>query len=83
MKPHQVMRVIPVAFSMYHAQMLQKVKLFLDEGFLLIRPKFEKLIISLQSATAREYSLDKSGKTTQFHDVLDSLRLSTQLYDLA
>ena len=83
MKPHQVMRVIPVAFSMYHAQMLQKVKLLLDEGYLLIHPRFQKLIISLQSATAREYHLDKTGKTTQYHDILDSLRLSTQLYDLA
>jgi hypothetical protein len=76
------MKVIPVAFSIYHAEMLQKVKLFLDQGFLLIHPKFQKLIISLQSATAREYHLDKSGKTTQFDDVLDSLRLSTQLYNL-
>jgi hypothetical protein len=83
MKPHQVMKVVPVAFSMYHAEMLQRVKVLLDEGYLLIHPKFQKLIISLQSATAREYHLDKTGKTTQYHDILDSLRLSCQLYELA
>jgi hypothetical protein len=36
--------------------------------------KFEKLIISLRTAQAKEYSLDK--EQTSYDDLLDGLRLS-------
>jgi hypothetical protein len=55
--------------------------MLIDEGLIAISPRFEKLITSLRTAVATEYKLDKSGKTTQHHDILDAFRLAVQLYD--
>jgi hypothetical protein len=79
--PSSEMRIIPVPFSINHAKMLQHLKLLIDEGFIAIHPRFEKLITSLRTAVATEYKLDKSGKTTQHHDIFDAFRLAVQLYD--
>jgi hypothetical protein len=46
--------------------------MLIDEGLIAISPKFDKLIIALRTAVATEYKLDKSGKTTQHHDILDA-----------
>jgi hypothetical protein len=79
--PSSEMRIIPVPFSINHAKMLQHLKLLIDEGFIAIHPRFEKLITSLRTAVATEYKLDKSGKTTQHRDIFDAFRLAVQLYD--
>jgi hypothetical protein len=75
---HSLMRIVPVAFSKYHAQMLQFTKSLLDENLILIDKRFDKLLISLRTATAKEYSLSK--KDTSYHDILDGFRLSLQAY---
>ena len=41
--------------------------------------RFAKLIISLRTAVADEYKLDK--EETPYHDILDAFRLSLQFYD--
>ena len=46
----------------------------------LIPEKYEKLIISLRTTQAKEYSLDK--EQTSYDDLLDALRLSLKGYDI-
>jgi hypothetical protein len=46
----------------------------LNKEYLAIPEKYEKLIISLRTAQANEYSLDK--EQTSYDDLLDALRLS-------
>jgi hypothetical protein len=74
-----IMRIVPVPFSNNHAQMLQHTKSLLDENLISIDKRFDKLLISLRTATAKEYSLLKEGHTS-YHDVLDAFRLSLQAY---
>jgi hypothetical protein len=45
-----------------------------------IPDKYEKLIISLRTAQAKEYSLDK--EQTSYDDLIDTLRLSLKGYDV-
>jgi hypothetical protein len=46
----------------------------LNKEYLAIPEKYEKVIISLRTAQANEYSLDK--EQTSYDDLLDALRLS-------
>src|SRR5215203_4601445 len=72
--------VVPVSFNAEGRKMLIVTKWMLDTGWLAIHPKFEKLLASLRTATAREGVLDK-GQTAH-DDVLDALRLSLRFYNL-
>jgi hypothetical protein len=78
------MFVVPVPFSVEGAKMLQHTKWLLDErdedgsSLIAIHPSFDKLLISLRTAVANEYRLDKTE--TSFNDLLDSLRLSLTFY---
>jgi hypothetical protein len=72
--------IIAVNFGTEHTQMLSHLYLMVNEGYLAISPKFEKLIISLRTAQANEYSLDK--KQTSYDDILDALRLSLKGYNI-
>jgi hypothetical protein len=54
--------------------------LIVNEGLLVIPGKYQKLIISLRTAQAKEYSLDK--EQTSYDDLLDGLRLSLKGYDI-
>jgi hypothetical protein len=54
--------------------------LIVNEGLLVIAGKYQKLIISLRTAQAKEYSLDK--EQTSYDDLLDGLRLSLKGYDI-
>jgi hypothetical protein len=51
-----------------------------NEGYLAVPDKFEKLIISLRTTYAKEYSLDK--EQTSYNDSLDALRLSLKGYNI-
>jgi hypothetical protein len=51
-----------------------------NEGYLANSPKFEKLILTLRTAQAKEYTLDKQA--TSYDDLLDALRLSLKGYEL-
>jgi hypothetical protein len=78
--PALYMKVIPVAFSINGAKMLQNTKSLLEDkdNLLLIDKRFDKLLTSLRTAVANEYKLDK--EQTSYHDILDAMRLSLQLY---
>jgi hypothetical protein len=52
----------------------------INKGYLAIHPKYDKLIISLRTAYAKEYSLDKDQ--TSYNDSLDALRLSLKGYQI-
>jgi hypothetical protein len=74
------MLVVPVPFSVEGRKMLQHAKYLSEdpEGLVAIHPKFQKLLVSLRTAIATEYKLDKSQ--TSFNDLLDAFMLSLQFY---
>ena len=74
-----IMKVLPVNFSTEHKQMLAHLHMLLKE-YLAIPKKYDKLIISLRTAYANEYCLDK--KQTSYSDSLDALRLSCKMYPI-
>jgi hypothetical protein len=77
---HRLIRVIPVAFSTQHKSMLSNVKSFMDDdrGLVQIHPSMIKLIDSLKSATAKEYSLLKEEMIHS--DIFDSFRLALSYF---
>lgn len=60
--------------------MLPHLYLMINEGLLAIPEEYEKLIISLRTAQAKEYSLDK--EQTSYDDLLDGLKLSLKGYNI-
>jgi hypothetical protein len=79
--PANYMKVIPVPFSTQGAKMLQHTKSLLEDkdNLVVIDKRFDKLLTALRTAYANEYKLDK--EQTSYHDILDALRLSLQLYE--
>ena len=70
--------VHPINFGTMHKMLLEHLKAILDDEVIRINPRFEKLITSLRSAVADEYSLDKTaGSGSEFTHVLDALRMAT------
>jgi hypothetical protein len=59
-----------------HKTILSHLHIMVSKGYLAIPPtkEYDKLIISLRTAQARAYSLDKDQ--TSYDDLLDALRLS-------
>jgi hypothetical protein len=76
----EIMEILPTNFGTEHKQMLSHLYLMVNEGYLAIPNKYEKLIISLRIPQAKEYSLDKEN--TSYDDLLDALRLSLKGYDI-
>ncbi len=74
------MEIIPVNFSTDHKNMLSHLYMMVNKGYLAIPEKYDKLIISLRTAYANEYTLDK--KQTSYSDSLDALRLSLNGYNI-
>ena len=74
------MKVIPVNFSTEHKNMLSHLHLMINKEYLAIPEKFDKLIVSLRTAYAKEYSLDK--EQTSYDDMIDALRLSLKGYNI-
>jgi hypothetical protein len=54
--------------------------MMIDREYLAVPEQYEKLIISLRTAQAKEYSLDKEH--TSYDDLLDALRLSLKGYNV-
>jgi hypothetical protein len=78
---YQWMKVEPIPFQTTHKQMLYHSKFILENKYLHVHPKFEKLLTSLRTAIATEGILDKQH--TSFNDILDSFRLVLWLYKVA
>jgi hypothetical protein len=72
------MDVLPVSFNSEHTEMLLHTKLLLDRERLAIHPRFNKLLVALRTAVARDGILDK--QTTAHDDLFDSLRLSLKYF---
>jgi hypothetical protein len=74
------MFVVPIAFNREHKSMLSHAKQMMeyDNGRVAINPRFSKLITSLRTAVADEWSLDKDA--TSHDDLFDSFRLSLQFW---
>jgi len=68
------MKILPVNFGVEYKKMLLYLHLFISKDYLCIPKRFDKLILSLRTAYAREFSLDK--EQTSYSDSLDALRLS-------
>jgi hypothetical protein len=76
----ETMKVLPVNFGTEHKQMLSHLAMVLSKEYLAIPKEFDKLIISLRTAYANEYSLDK--EQTSYSDSLDALRLACKMYKM-
>ena len=75
-----LMEILPVNFGTEHKQMLSHLYLMVNKEYLAIPAKYDKLIVSLRTAQAKEYSLDK--EQTSYDDLLDGLRLSLRGYNI-
>ena len=69
-------RIIPVNFVTEHKGLFQHLYSLISSEYLCIPEEHEKVIISLKSAVANEYSLDKSQSS--YNDTLDALRLAVK-----
>ena len=74
------MKILPVNFQTDHKQTLSHLHLMITKNYLAIPAKYDKLIISLRTAWARELSLD--NYQTSYNDLLDALRLSLKGYQI-
>lgn len=74
------MKVLPVNFMTEHKGMLSHLHMLVHKEYLAIAEDHDKLIISLRTAIANEYSLDK--EQTSYDDLLDALRLSLKGYKM-
>ena len=76
----ELMKIIPVNFQLNIRAMLSHLHVMINKNGLAIPKQHEKLITSLRTAYAREYSLDK--EPTSYNDSLDALRLSLKGYQI-
>jgi len=76
----EIMKICPVNFTTEHKQMLSHLHVMVNKNYLAIPEKYDKLITSLRTAYATEYSLDK--EQTSYSDSLDALRLSLKGYNI-
>ena len=58
--------------------MLSHLHMLINKEYLAIPKEHDKLIISLRTAYAKEYSLEK--QQTSYSDSLDALRLACKMY---
>ena len=75
-----LLHVLPVNFATEHKQMLAHLQMLINKEYLAIPKEYDKLIISLRTAYANEYSLDK--EQTSYSDSLDALRLACKMYSI-
>ena len=76
----ETMKVLPVNFGTENKQMLSHLAMLVSKEYLCIPKEFEKLLISLRTAYANEYSLDK--EQTSYSDSIDALRLACKMYKM-
>jgi hypothetical protein len=72
--------ILPVNFGTEPKQILSHLYMMINKGYLAIPEKYDKLIVSLRTAQAKDYSLDK--EQTSYSDSLDALRLSLKGYNI-
>lgn len=72
------MRCLPVAFSKHAGPMLGFAKSLMDENRIMIDKRYDKLLISLRTAVAEQFKLQKSDMS--YDDIFDSFRLALTFY---
>ena len=77
----EIMKVLPVNFNTEHKQMLSHLHMLVNKEYLAVPEKFDKLIVGLRTAWAKEYLLDK--EQTSYSDSIDALRLSLKGYKIS
>ena len=73
-------KVIPIAFSATHKQMISHFAQLFNGEYMAVPQKFDKLIVSLKTAVVNEYTLDK--ESTSYDDIFDAARLSLKAYNI-
>ena len=73
-------KIRPINFSTEHRNMLSSLYAIISKGYLAIEEKHDKLLTSLRTAYANEFTLDKNQ--TSYNDLLDGLRLSLEGYQI-
>ena len=68
----ELMKIMPVNFQTEHKSMLSHLHVMINKKYLAIPKQFDKVITSLRTAYANEYSLNK--EQTSYNDSLDALR---------
>jgi hypothetical protein len=69
--------IIPVPFNREGKGMLSHLKNLVDDEILLLDgEEFKEVVISLKTASAKEFHLDKNA--TSYDDLLDALRISVK-----
>jgi hypothetical protein len=76
----EIMKICPVNFNTEHKKMLSHLHVMVNKQYLAIPKEHDKLITSLRTAYAQEYSLNK--EQTSYNDLLDALRLSLKGYEI-
>jgi hypothetical protein len=72
--------LIPVNFNTDHKTMLSYIYNTVNKRYLAAPEKFDRQIISLRAATAKELTLDKDSCC---NDSFDALRLALKMYQVA
>lgn len=69
-------KIVPIPFLKWHREMMKKLILCVSKRTIRIDGRYDKLIVGLRSAMAKDdnYSLDKTQ--SQFNDLIDALRLA-------
>ena len=70
----------PGRYCQLTLQQLAHLHMLINKEYLAIPNEYDKLIISLRTAYANEYPLDK--EQTSYSDSLDALRLSCKMYPI-
>jgi hypothetical protein len=74
-----IMKVVPVNFREEGREMLEKTRIFMDKGWIVIHSGHQELIQQLRIAKTKEGgNLDKSRYSL---DLVDALRLSVKHYE--
>ena len=74
-------RVIPVNFNTDHKPMLSHLYNIVNKQYLAIPELYDRLIISLRTATAKELTLDKDDSS--YNDSFDALRLACKGFQIS
>jgi Terminase RNaseH-like domain len=73
------MKILPVTFTADSSKaMLSALRSLLERGYIMIHPRFEKLILALHTCVDKEGRVDKIAMTHS--DVFDSLRMCSTAY---
>ena len=73
------MKILPVTFTADSSKaMLSRLRSLLEGGYIMINPKFEKLLISTHTCVDKEGRVDKTA--TSHSDVFDACRMCAEAY---